>query len=251
VNDAPSLHAADVGISVNTAVDVARAAAEVILLRPGLRVLHTGIREGRTAFGNVTKYLLMGTSSNFGNMLSMAVATAFLPFLPMLPLQVLLNNLLYDAAQLPIPGDRVDPSFVRKPRKWDVARIRRFMLAVGPVSSVFDLVTFAGLYWLFRAGEREFQTGWFVESLFTQTLVLLVIRTGGSPFRSRPSRWLLGTVLGVCAAAVLLPYAPFAGALGFVPLPAAFYPFLLAVAAAYLGCVEVVKRRFLRDPDGA
>jgi Mg2+-importing ATPase len=251
VNDAPSLHAADVGVSVNTAVDVARAAAEVILLRPGLRVLHTGIREGRMAFGNVTKYLLMGTSSNFGNMLSMAAATAFLPFLPMLPLQVLLNNLLYDAAQLPIPGDRVDPAFVTKPRKWDIARIRRFMLAAGPVSSVFDLITFAGLLWLFHAGERQFQTGWFVESLFTQTLVLLVIRTGGNPFRSRPSRWLLGTVIGVCGVAVLLPYAPFAGALGFVPLPAAFFPFLVLVAAAYLGCVEVVKRRFLRDPGGA
>jgi Mg2+-importing ATPase len=251
VNDAPSLHAADVGVSVNTAVDVAKAAAEVILTRPGLRVLHAGILEGRRAFGNVTKYLLMGTSSNFGNMISMAAATAFLPFLPMLPLQVLLNNLLYDLAQLPIPGDNVDPAFIRKPRKWDIAAIRRFMLAVGPVSSLFDLVTFAGLMWLFHAGEHAFHTGWFVESLFTQTLVLLVIRTAGNPFRSRPSPWLLGTVFGVCAVAVLLPFAPFAPALGFEPFPAAFLVFLVAVATAYLGCVELAKRRFLRSPDEA
>jgi Mg2+-importing ATPase len=246
VNDAPSLHAADVGISVNTAVDVAKAAAEVVLTRPGLRVLHAGILEGRAAFGNVTKYLLMGTSSNFGNMISMAAATAFLPFLPMLPLQVLLNNLLYDVAQLPIPGDNVDPGFVRKPRKWDIGQIRRFMLAVGPVSSLFDLVTFAGLVWLFNAAAPEFQTGWFVESLFTQTLVLLVIRTSGSPLRSRPSRWLLGTVLAVCGAAVLLPYAPFAGALGFRPLPPGFLVFVVVVAAAYLCSVELVKRWFVR-----
>ena len=249
VNDAPSIHAADVGISVSTAVDVAKAAAEIILMRPGLRVIHDGILEGRQAFANVTKYLLMGTSSNFGNMLSMAAAVAFLPFLPMLPLQILLNNLLYDLAQLPIPTDRVDPGLVRKPRKWDVAAIRRFMLVVGPVSSAFDLVTFAGLLGLFQASATAFHTGWFVESLFTQTLVVLVIRTAGNPFRSRPSPWLLGTVLGVCGVAVALPFSPVAGALGFEPLPWAFAPFLLAVAAAYLGTVELVKRRFFRAID--
>ena len=249
VNDAPSIHAADVGISVSTAVDVAKAAAEVILMRPGLRVIHDGIVEGRQAFANVTKYLLMGTSSNFGNMLSMAAAVAFLPFLPMLPLQILLNNLLYDLAQLPIPTDRVDPGLVRKPRKWDVAAVRRFMLVVGPVSSAFDLVTFAGLLWLFEASATAFHTGWFVESLFTQTLVVLVIRTAGSPFRSRPSPWLLGTVLAVCGVAVGLPFTPVAAALGFEPLPWAFAPFLLAVAAAYLGAVELVKRRFFREID--
>jgi len=248
VNDAPSLHAADVGVSVNTGVDVAKAAAQVILLRPGLRVLHEGILEGRRAFGNVTKYLLMGTSSNFGNMISMAAATVVLPFLPMLPLQVLLNNLLYDLAQLPIPGDRVDPEFIREPRKWDVAAVRRFMLAAGPVSSLFDFVTFAGLIWLFRATEAGFHTGWFVESLVTQTLVLLVIRTAGNPFRSRPSGWLLGTVAGVCAAAVALPFAPFAGALGFEPLPAAVAAFLAAVTACYLGVVGAVKRWFFHGP---
>jgi Mg2+-importing ATPase len=246
INDAPSIHAADVGISVSTAVDVAKASAEVILLQPGLRVIHDGILEGRRAFANVSKYLLMGTSSNFGNMLSMAAAIVFLPFLPMLPLQILLNNLLYDLAQLPIPTDRVDPELMRKPRKWDISAIRKFMLVVGPVSSLFDLVTFGGLLWLFHATATEFQTGWFVESLFTQTLVLLVIRTAGNPFRSRPSPWLLGAVLAVCGLAAVLPFLPFAGALGFVPLPWAFIPFLLVVAAAYLGAVELVKRRFFR-----
>lgn len=248
VNDAPSLHAADVGVSVNTGVDVAKAAAEVILLRPGLRVLHDGILEGRRAFGNVTKYLLMGTSSNFGNMISMAAATAFLPFLPMLPLQVLMNNLLYDLAQLPIPTDRVDPAFVRKPRKWDIAAVRRFMLAAGPVSSLFDLVTFAGLLWLFRATEAGFHTGWFVESLVTQTIVLLVIRTAGNPFRSRPSGWLLAAVVGVCVVAVVLPFAPFAAALGFEPLPAGVLAFLAAVAGCYLTVMGAVKRWFFRGP---
>lgn len=248
VNDAPSLHAADVGVSVNTGVDVAKAAAEVILLRPGLRVLHDGILEGRRAFGNVTKYLLMGTSSNFGNMISMAAATAFLPFLPMLPLQVLLNNLLYDLAQLPIPGDRVDPAFVRKPRKWDIDAVRRFMLAAGPVSSLFDLVTFAGLLWLFRATEAGFHTGWFVESLVTQTLVLLVIRTAGNPLCSRPSRWLLAAVVGVCVTAVALPFAPFASTLGFEPLPAGVMAFLAVVAAGYLMAIGAVKRWFFRGP---
>ncbi|QEL20496.1 magnesium-translocating P-type ATPase [Limnoglobus roseus] len=247
VNDAPSIHAADVGISVSTAVDVAKAAAEVILMKPGLRVIHDGVLEGRRAFTNVMKYLLMGTSSNFGNMLSMAAAVVFLPFLPMLPLQILLNNLLYDLAQLPIPTDRVDAALVRKPRKWDVSAIRTFMLVVGPVSSAFDLVTFAGLVWLFHATATAFQTGWFVESLFTQTLVVLVIRTAGNPFRSRPSPWVLGTVIGVCGVAVALPFTPVAGPLGFEPLPGAFVPFLLAVAAAYLLAVEVVKRRFFRD----
>jgi Mg2+-importing ATPase len=164
----------------------------------------------------------------------------------MLPLQILLNNMLYDLAQLPIPADHVDPGLMRKPRKWDISAIRKFMLIVGPVSSLFDLVTFGGLLWLFHATATEFQTGWFVESLFTQTLVLLVIRTAGNPFRSRPSTWLLGAVLAVCGLAAVLPFLSFAGALGFVPMPWAFIPFLLVIATAYLGAVELVKRRFFR-----
>jgi Mg2+-importing ATPase len=242
VNDAPSLHAADVGITVSTAVDVAKDAAEVILMEPGLNVMHSGIREGRHAFGNVMKYLLMGTSSNFGNMLSMAAAVAFLPFLPMLPVQVLLNSLLYDLAQLAIPTDRVDPSYLHKPRRWDVGVIRRFMLVIGPVSSLFDFLTFAVLLHLFRAGPDQFHTGWFVESLATQTLVLFVIRTGGNPFRSRPSRALTVSVLVVVAVGVLLPYSPLAGSLGFVPLPAAYFLFVIVATVVYLALVEAVKR---------
>jgi Mg2+-importing ATPase len=245
VNDAPSLHAADVGIAVSTAVDVAKDAAEVVLLEPGLHVLYRGIREGRQAFGNVMKYLLMGTSSNFGNMLSMAAATAFLPFLPMLPKQILLNSLLYDLAQLAIPTDRVDPSFVHKPRRWDIRLIRRFMLVIGPVSSLFDLLTFLVLLKLFHAGAALFHTGWFVESLATQTLVLFVIRTGGNPFRSRPSRALAVTVLAVAFAGLLLPYSPLAGPLGFVPLPPGYLLFVAGATGAYLAPVELVKRRVL------
>jgi Mg2+-importing ATPase len=245
VNDAPSLHAADVGISVCGAVDVAREAAEVVLLEPGLGVLHRGIMEGRRAFGNVLKYLLMGTSSNFGNMLSMAAAAAFLPFLPMLPTQILLTSLLYDLAQLTIPTDAVDIGYMRKPRRWDVGLIRRFMLVLGPLSSVFDFLTFWVLIAVFAASEELFHTGWFVESLATQTLVLFVIRTAGNPLRSRPSAALTTTVLSVVAVGFLLPYTPLAGPLGFVPLPVAYLIFVILGTALYLGLAEVAKRWLL------
>jgi Mg2+-importing ATPase len=245
VNDAPSLHAADVGISVSSAVAIAREAAEVILLERSLRVLHEGIVEGRKSFGNVMKYLLMGTSSNFGNMFSMAAATLFLPFLPMLPTQILLNNFLYDLAQVTIPTDRVDATYVRKPQRWNIGVIRAFMLSVGPISSVFDFLTFVVLLHVFQASEALFHTGWFVESLATQTLVLFVIRTAGNPLRARPSAPLTVTIIAVVAVAVLLPFTPLASALGFVPLPSTFFAFLLSVVAAYLVCVELVKRRIL------
>ena len=246
INDAPSLHTADVGISVSTAVDVARDAADIILLERGLRVLHDGILEGRKAFGNVMKYLLMGTSSNFGNMLSMAGASLFLPFLPMLPTQILLNNFLYDMAQVTIPTDNVDEEYVRKPQKWDISLIRNFMLFIGPISSIYDFLTFLVLlYWL-HAGEAEFHTGWFVESLATQTLVLFVIRTTQNPLRSRPSPALTATTLGIVAIAMVLPYSPFAHALGFTPLPAIYYVFLGAATMTYLLLVELAKRRLMR-----
>ena len=243
INDAPSLHAADVGISVSSAVDVAREAADVILVEPGLRVLHDGIVEGRKAFGNVMKYLLMGTSSNFGNVFSMAGASLFLPFLPMLPTQILLNNLLYDVAQITIPTDNVDETYLRKPQRWDVGLIRRFMLYVGPISSVFDFLTFYVLLHVFRASEAEFHTGWFVESLATQTLVLFVIRTSGNPLRSRPSGPLMATCLAVVAVGMFLPFSPLAGILGFTPLPAGYFGFLAAATGAYLLLVEAAKRR--------
>jgi Mg2+-importing ATPase len=246
INDAPSLHAADVGISVSSAVEVAREAADIILLERNLRVLHEGILEGRKSFGNVMKYLLMGTSSNFGNMFSMAAAALFLPFLPMLPTQILLNNFLYDLAQVTIPTDRVDASFIRKPQRWRIDLIRDFMIWIGPVSSVFDFVTFWVLLKMFRASAALFHTGWFVESLATQALVLFVIRTAGNPFRSRPSAPLAITTVLVVVMAGVLPFTPAAAALGFVPLPGRFFVFLLAIAGSYLVCVEAVKRRLLR-----
>jgi Mg2+-importing ATPase len=245
INDAPSIHAADVGISVSSAVDVAREAADVILVEPGLRVLHDGIIEGRKAFGNVMKYLLMATSSNFGNVLSMAVASFFLPFLPMLPTQILLNNLLYDLGQLTIPTDNVDETYLQKPQRWNINLIRNFMVLIGPISSVFDFLTFYVLLHFFRSSEAQFHTGWFVESLATQTLVLFVIRTSKNPLRSRPSRPLLATCLGVVAIGIYLPFSPLAGMLGFTPLPAAYFVFLVIATAAYLLLVEFAKRRLL------
>jgi P-type Mg2+ transporter len=246
INDAPSLHAADVGISVSTAVDIARDAADIILLEPGLQVLHDGILEGRRAFGNVMKYLLMGTSSNFGNMLSMAGASLFLPFLPMLPTQILLNNFLYDMAQITIPTDNVDAAYVRSPQHWDIALIRNFMLAIGPISSIYDFLTFYVLLALLHAGEAEFHSGWFVESLATQTLVLFVIRTSGNPLRSRPSHALTLTTLGIVLVGILLPFTPIGKDLGFTPLPAIYFAFLAAATLTYLLLVEIAKRFLLR-----
>ena len=246
INDAPSLRAADVGISVATAVDVARDAAEIILVEPGLRVLHNGIIEGRRAFGNVMKYLLMGTSSNFGNMFSMAGASLFLPFLPMLPTQILLNNFLYDVAQITIPTDNVDEDYIRRPQRWDIRLIRNFMIIIGPISSIYDFLTFFVLLHFFKASEPLFHTGWFVESLATQTLVLFVIRTMGSPWRSRPSAALTATVLSIVAVGLLLPYTPLDAPLGFTLLPGSYYAFLAGATATYLLLVEIAKRRLFR-----
>ena len=243
INDAPSLHAADVGISVFSAVDVAREAADIILLKPGLEVLHKGIIEGRRASANVLKYILMGTSSNFGNMFSMAGASLFLPFLPMLPTQILLNNFLYDAAQVTIPSDNVDEHYVQAPRKWDMNLIRNFMILIGPISSIYDFLTFYVLLRFFHARQAEFHTGWFVESLATQTLVLFVIRTTGNPFKSRPSIPLAITTILIVMVGVWLPYSPLALRLGFTPLPGTFFTFLAISTVTYLLLVELAKRK--------
>ena len=242
INDAPSLHAADVGISVASAVDVARDAADIILLKRGLGILHRGIIEGRKASANVAKYLLMGTSSNFGNMFSMAGASLFLPFLPMLSTQILLNNFMYDTAQITIPSDNVDESYIRTPRRWDMRLIRNFMIFIGPISSIYDFVTFYVMLHYFHASEPFFHTGWFVESLATQTLVLFVIRTMGNPFRSRPSLQLAVTTLAVVAVGASLPYSRLAATLGFVPLPGLYWVFLTLSIITYLLLVEIVKR---------
>ncbi|MFL5667208.1 MAG: HAD-IC family P-type ATPase, partial [Ktedonobacteraceae bacterium] len=246
INDAPSLHAADVGISVSRAVDVAKDAVDIILLERSLQVIHKGIIEGRKAFGNVMKYLLMGTSSNFGNMFSMAGASFFLPFLPMLPTQILLNNFLYDLSQVTIPTDNVDESYIIKPRRWDMKLIRDFMIYIGPVSSIYDFLTFFIMLGVFHASEPLFHTGWFVESLATQTLVLFIIRTAGNPLRSPPSRPLTITTLLIVCVGIILPYTPLADALGVTPLPALYFLFLAVMSITYLLLVEVVKRWLMR-----
>ncbi len=247
VNDALALHAADVGISVDSATDVAKDAADVILLEKNLDVLADGVAEGRRIFANTIKYVLMGTSSNFGNMFSAAGASLFLSFLPMLPSQILLNNLLYDTSQLAIPTDNVDEEQLRRPSHWDLAFIRRFMFFFGPLSSVFDFVTFGVMIWVFHSGPAQFRSGWFVESLATQTLVIFAIRTRRVPFfRSHPSLPITVSALGVVAIGAVLPSTPVAHALGFQPLPSAFFAALIGMVLAYLVLIEVGKTYFYR-----
>jgi Mg2+-importing ATPase len=249
INDASALHSADVGISVEGAVDVAKQAAAMILLENDLKVLHAGIMEGRRTFGNVMKYIMMATSSNFGNMFSMAAATLFLPFLPMLPMQILLNNLLYDVSEIPLPLDNVDEEDLRQPRSWDMRFVRNFMLTIGPISSLFDFLTFYLLMAVLSANEMLFHTGWFVESIATQVLVIFVIRTRRNPLRSQPNRWLTLTSLGVVVTAMLLPFTPVAAWLGFTPLPPLFFVLLGGLVTAYLLLVEAGKRWFYKRLD--
>ena len=251
VNDALALHAADVGISVDTATDVAKDAADIILLDKDLGVIADGVTEGRRIFANTIKYVLMGTSSNFGNMFSAAAASAVLSFLPLLPSQILLNNLLYDTSQLTIPTDNVDPEQLEAPSHWDIAFIRRFMLFFGPLSSLFDFLTFALMIGAFHAGPALFRAGWFAESLATQTLVIFVIRTRRSPFtRSRPSVPLLLAAFGTATIGVLLPLSPLSHLLGFARLPLGFFLALLGMVIAYLILIELAKRLFFANPEG-
>jgi len=244
VNDAPALHDADIGISVDTAVDVAKEAADMILLERDLGVLHEGVLEGRRPFGNVMKYIKMATSSNFGNMLSMAAASLMLPFLPMLPVQILLNNLLYDTSELAIPFDEVDRQDLARPHDWDPGFIRRFMLIFGPLSSVFDFATFYMLRVGFEAGEAMFRTGWFIESMATQVLVIFVLRTHARPWKSLPHPWLAAAAVMVVATAAALPFTPAATLLGFVRPSAGMLLAIGVLALSYLACAEVAKHRF-------
>ena len=251
INDAPALRAADVGISVDTATDIAKESADLILLEKDLMVLEGGVTEGRKVFANILKYIRMGASSNFGNMFSVLGASAFLPFLPMLPIQVLTNNLLYDLSQVPIPSDAVDEEQVARPRPWNIDEIKRFVLFIGPISSIFDYTTFFVMLWIFKcwdpARASVFQTGWFVESLVTQTLIIHVIRTNKIPFlQSRASLALTLTSVSVIALGIFLPYSPIASSLGFTPLPPLYWPLLLLTVLAYMLLTQGTKSWLLR-----
>ncbi|TCS33079.1 Mg2+-importing ATPase [Paucimonas lemoignei] len=244
INDAPALHNADVGISVDTAVDVAREAADLILLQQDLGVIAGGVLEGRRTFGNVRKYIMMGASSNFGNMFSMAGAVLFLPFLPMLPVQILLNNILYDLAGTVIPFDKVDKREMTMPQKWDMSFLLKFMLILGPVSSLFDFLTFYLLLHVMHANEQMFQTGWFVESLATQILVIFIIRTSLNSFQSRPHPSLIVISLAILGIAILLPISSLGAYFGFVRLSWPYYGVIGALVLVYLVVVEVAKKIF-------
>ncbi|HXX55104.1 MAG TPA: HAD-IC family P-type ATPase, partial [Methanoregula sp.] len=247
INDAPSIREADVGISVENAVDIAKESADIILVKNDLRILNDGVIEGRKTFGNTMKYILMGTSSNFGNMFSVAGASLFLPFLPMLPIQILLNNLLYDMSESTIPTDNVDAAYVTTPKKWDIGFIKKFILIFGPISSVFDFITFFILLFIFRADVSLFQTAWFIESICTQTLVIFVIRTRVMPFwNSRPSRLLTASTLLIVVIACILPFTALGAIFGFVPPPPAFFAALAGLVIGYIAIVELVKRWFYR-----
>ena len=254
INDAPALKVADVGISVDSAVDIAKESSDIILLENSLLVLQDGVLEGRRVFGNITKYIKMAASSNFGNMFSVLGASLFLPFVPMLPIQVLTNNLLYDFSQTTIPTDEVDAEWLTQPRKWAIGELRRFIVFIGPISSIFDYATYFIMLFIYGAWAHPdpshaalFHTGWFVESLFTQTLIIHVIRTKKIPFlQSRASKALTFTSLAIVAVGAYLPYSPLASLLGFTPLPWSYWLWLLAMLVIYILLTQVIKTWFYR-----
>ena len=258
INDAPALHAADVGISVDTAVDIAKESADMILLEKSLLVLDEGVIEGRKVFSNIIKYVRMGASSNFGNMFSVLGASIFVPFLPMLPMQILANNLLYDIGQTAIPTDAVDPEQIETPRAWDIKELTRFILFIGPCSSIFDYTTYFLMLYVFKCwdvstppaaahSESLFQTGWFVESLLTQTLIIHVIRTNKIPFlQSRSSSAVLVMSLVIMAIGIAIPFSPVGPYLGFTRLPPLYWPLLALTLLCYVALTQGVKMLLLR-----
>lgn len=247
INDGPALKASDIGISVDNAVDIAKESADIILLEKSLTILEDGVLEGRKTFGNIVKYIKMGSSSNFGNMFSMTGASLFLPFLPMLPIQILLNNFLYDVSQVAIPTDNVDEEYLTEPRPWNVDAIKKFMVLIGPVSSIFDFATFGVMLWIFHAAPALFRTGWFIESLCTQTLVIHIIRTGKIPFvQSKPSRFLVIMSLVIISIGIFIPLSPLGRYFGFVQPPSAYFVVLIIIVAVYLAIVHFAKTKFVK-----
>jgi Mg2+-importing ATPase len=258
INDAPALHSADVGISVDSAVDIAKESADIILLEKSLLVLDEGVMEGRKVFANIVKYVRMGGSSNFGNMFSVLGASIFVPFLPMLPLQILTNNLLYDISQTAIPTDAVDPETVALPRQWDLKELTRFVVFIGPCSSIFDYTTYFVMLYVFNCWDTStpqvaalsaslFQTGWFVESLLTQTLIIHIIRTHKIPFFQSRSSWSLMLIsLLIVAVGIALPFSPLGSSLGFTPLPSLYWPILALTLLCYLLLTQGVKMWLLQ-----
>jgi len=251
INDAAALRDADVGISVDTAVDIAKESADIILLEKDLMVLRKGVIYGRRTFGNIIKYIKMTASSNFGNMFSMLGASALLPFLPMLPIQILINNLLYDISQISIPWDKMDEDYIETPRKWDAGGIGKFMLYIGPISSIFDYATFAVLWFVFKANSPAhqgfFQTGWFIESLLSQTLIVHMIRTRKIPFiQSWATAPVLALTTSIMAIGVFLPFSPLASAFKLQPMPVMFFAWLLVILVAYCFLTQLIKTWFIK-----
>ena len=250
INDAAALKDADVGISVDTAVDIAKESADIILLEKSLMVLEEAVIEGRKTFANIIKYIKMTASSNFGNVFSVLVASVFLPFLPMMPIQLLTQNLLYDISQVSIPWDDVDKDYLKQPRKWDASGIARFMVFIGPISSIFDILTFILMWHVFGANSVEkqslFQSGWFVVGLLTQTLIVHMIRTQHIPFiQSRAATPVILLTAAIMAVGIYLPFSPLGEHLGLVPLPGAYFPWLVAILLGYCVLTQVVKRFYI------
>lgn len=251
INDAGALRQSDIGISVDSAVDIAKESADIILLEKDLMVLEDGVLEGRKTFGNINKYIKMTASSNFGNMFSVMFASAFLPFLPMMPIHLLIQNLLYDISQTTIPFDRMDPEFLKKPRKWDASDLSRFMIYIGPISSIFDIATYLVMWYVFSCNSPEhqtlFQTGWFVEGLLSQTLIVHMIRTRKIPFIQSRATWpVMGLTFLIMAVGILIPFTAFGRSIGLTALPLGYFPWLIGILLSYCILTQLVKNWYIR-----
>lgn len=250
INDAAALRQSDIGISVDSAVDIAKESADIILLEKSLMVLEDGVLEGRKTFGNITKYIKMTASSNFGNMFSVMAASAFLPFLPMLPIHLLIQNLLYDISQTTIPFDRMDAEYLRKPRKWDASDLSRFMIFIGTISSIFDIVTYLVMWYAFGCQSMEhqtlFQSGWFIEGLLSQTLIVHMIRTRKVPFIQSCASWqVTGLTLLIMPIGILLPSTPFGSSIGLEALPLSYFPWLFGILLSYCILTQLIKNWYI------